>query len=489
MKLNKKLKCVTVGMIALQGLSVVQPMTTFADDEDWNYQRKGKHDCDEDKEDKGKSTAETPAGVNGDWLTEGSDKYNVAKKAFETMTKEYGFSGAYAAGMLANIKGESDFQPDIGEGGKRMGMNEKDGATYNSANPGALGGGGLFQFTPYTKFSHSEYWQKHNKSEGWAPENQIAYVWDSEFKNKQVQTYYNHHASSGQIGGASDAVSRLGKFGSIEDALSTDDPAKAVVHFQIGYERPQTYHKEREEWAKQANAVFNKDNIKADSSKWKFDGGSSGQVDEATKNAEKKEDVCEVKTSKAGWGDDGTGSHHYGNMQGWKHDALPDDLKKYAIDPESLGMKFRSSEGWPNPGNQCAHFSESLFSLIWTKDGNTPAAVVRTPLGKDEAYNHSSAYGGSVSKTPVKGAISGQPPNADSPYAGHTYIVSHVFENGDILTLEQNSVGLSGANNSETCTWNYRIVSKSTYTKEGHTYYSPEKDGYKPNSKIKMLGS
>lgn len=208
------------------------------------------------------STSGDGYGSAGDFLKEGTEANKVAKEVFKIFTEEYGFSGAAAAGILANIQGESGFIPDIGEGGKRMGMNNRDGETYNTANPNQLGGGGLFQFTPYTKFSHSEYFGKIDK-EGWGIANQIAFVWDSEFRNRQVESY--------MIGNSY----RTGKwnpiFTSIEDFLSTDDPAKASAAFQVGYERPLHYHPEREEWAKQANEVFNKDNVKADPSKWKFD--------------------------------------------------------------------------------------------------------------------------------------------------------------------------------------------------------------------------
>lgn len=503
MRLGKRLKYLSICALALQSFSISQPLTALAnEDEDWNYVAQVE-ECDTD-DSSGNSRASTPAGVDGDWLTEGSEKYKMAERLFKYLTEELGLSGAFASAMLANAKGESNFVPDRGESAfdkpyaeRRFGMNNKtptegmgpSTATQNASYGYSYFGGGLFQITPWQKFAESEYWGKVVKDEGWAPENQMQFIWDSEFANKAVHTYYDFHSSAGVISGAADAVNRLGKFGSVEEAISTDDPAKAVVYFQIGYERPQDYHREREEWAKQANAVFNKNNIKADKSKWKFSNTSIAGVDSATKNAKKKEDVCEEKTSKAGWGDDGTGTHNYGSgWDVWRPENLPDDLKKYAIDPTSLGMKFSSSEGWPNAGDQCAHFSESMFSLIWTKDGSTPSAVTRTNYGKEEAYSHANAYGGKVSKKPVKGAVSGTPATATNS-AGHTYIVSHVFANGDILVVEQNITGFSGGNNGENCTWNYRIVLKSQYESENHEFYSAETEGYKPNSKIKMMGN
>ena len=52
----------------------------------------------------------------GDWLTEGSEQYKVAKEIFDTLTQKYGTSGAFAAGVIANAKGESGLTPDLGEG-------------------------------------------------------------------------------------------------------------------------------------------------------------------------------------------------------------------------------------------------------------------------------------------------------------------------------------------------------------------------------------
>lgn len=470
---KKTFKCATISLVAMQTLSIVQSSpNAFAENDDWNFAKKV-HDCDDDKKNES-SKADTPAGADGDWLTEGTDANKVAKEVFRIFTEEYGTSGAFAAGALASVYGESRFQPDVLEGGKRVGMDTPDGPSYNSAKPNEVGGGGLFQFTPYTRFSHSKWWKGRSGSQGWDIGNQVDAVWGLEFGNREVEKYFSRTGDS--------------SFQTVEQLISTDDPLKAELYFQMAWERPQSPHPERQEWARQANAVFNKDNIKADKSKWKLD-GSSGSGNASEDKSKKDGHTCDVKTDRAGWGNDGTGTHSYANNTAWKPKDLPDDLKKYAIDPESLGMKYGSATGWPNPGDQCAHLSESLFSLIWTKDGSTPSPVKRTDWGKDEADSHASAYGGSVSKTPMKGAVVGQPPNHWSPVAGHTYVVSHTFANGDILVVEQNMKAMSGEAIGQPDTWNYRIITKDVYTSEGHKFYSAEKNGYKPNSKIKMMGS
>lgn len=202
-----------------------------------------------------------PSG-EGAWLTPGTDEYAVAKEIFDTLVNEYGFSGAAACGVLGNIRGESGFIPDRaqGAGTLRFGMDSKN-------PPAGLdgGGGGLFQFTPYTKFTNSDYWGKID-SEGWGVQNQIAFVWDSEFGNRVVETYFAYNASA--YGGGYNCRT-------VEEFLSTNDPSEAAQAFLAGYERAASAHPERSDWAQEANAVFNKDNIPADESKWKIGGSST----------------------------------------------------------------------------------------------------------------------------------------------------------------------------------------------------------------------
>ena len=167
---SKTLKRFSACALVLQTLMIVSSLqtatTVHAAEDDWHYV-KSKEDCGKDESKESSGSLETPNGVAGDWLTEGTETYKVAKKIFDVFTKEYGTSGAFAAGVLANAFAESGFRPDVMEGGVRVGMNTPDGPSYNSANPGAVGGGGLFQFTPYTKFSHSKWWKGRSGSDGW----------------------------------------------------------------------------------------------------------------------------------------------------------------------------------------------------------------------------------------------------------------------------------------------------------------------------------
>lgn len=472
---------------------LAQPLI-HADKDDWHYVP-DEEICEVEKIDNSANTG-TPSGADGDWLTEGTEAYNVAKATFEHWTKGMGVSGAFAAGALANSNGESRLVPDLGESAfdkpyavRRFGMDNDqrvDGMGPSTAQQAAsygydYFGGGLYQITPYQKYTKSPFWKKDGRL-GWEPANQIEFIWDEEFANKRVFHFYMNNTATN---GAQAAVNRLGRFTSVEEAISTDDPAKAVAFFQTGYERPQDYHTDREEYARQANAVFNKENIKADPSKWKFGGGSANTTVSTESSKNDKKSKCKPKKDKrAGWGNDGTGTYTQAGV--WRPENLPDELKKYAIDVTSLGMKFGSSEGWPNFGDQCVHFTESVFALLWTKDGHTPQPIVKNATGLITAKGEAKAYGGQITHTPTKGAISG---TISTTSAGHTYIVSHVFENGDILIIEQNFTGYSGAGNGEAGTWNYRIITKDTYSRENHDFFTAEDLGFKPNDSVRMMGN
>src|SRR5699024_1326066 len=106
-----------------------------------------------------------------------------AEEIFDLLTGTYGASGEFAAGVLSNVKQESGFIPDRAEGiGElKFGMDNKN-------MPGGGGpGGGLFQFTPHTKYTNgkfgnethisgaskgSDYWGA-NGGDGWDIENQV----------------------------------------------------------------------------------------------------------------------------------------------------------------------------------------------------------------------------------------------------------------------------------------------------------------------------
>lgn len=200
---------------------------------------------------------------------------------------------------------------------------------------------------------------------------------------------------------------------------------------------------------------------------------------------------------------DGTGTHTQNVPQGfgliWKPQDLPDELKKYAIDPESLGMKYSGAweysldkvngAGWIDfvsdlPG-QCTELVASVICNLWDKDGSH--FINAQGNGKEVAGIVASKLGISVGHEPKTGAIFS---TTYSNEYGHTGVVSHVFENGDVLIVEQNIPKYSGASNGQPNTWDYRLISKASYGSEFDSGFAYLGDaGYKMVSNVKTLGN
>ena len=192
-----------------------------------------------------------------------------------------------------------------------------------------------------------------------------------------------------------------------------------------------------------------------------------------------------------------------GGFQGWKYNELPDELKQYAIDPRSLGMKFGSIEGWTtgaavyigiNTCNQCTTLSAGLMGVLWEKDGQ-PLGTKHgmTGAGSQLVGQMVSALGVKQRSTPISGDVFSYG-SSEGASDNHTGVVSHVFENDDILIIEQNIRGLSGASRTGNALttgvndfeWSYRYIPKSEW-KGYYRFTSPEGAGYKISSKAKSV--
>lgn len=103
--------------------------------------------------------------VGGDWIQDGTSANKSAKQIWDYWNKK-GYSAAAIAGVLGNVYAESGFVPDKAQGGGSMMKDTPDG-----------GGGGLYQFTPYTRFA------KIGDSKWNDVSAQNDYVWDSEAKS------------------------------------------------------------------------------------------------------------------------------------------------------------------------------------------------------------------------------------------------------------------------------------------------------------------
>ncbi|MDG3142904.1 CHAP domain-containing protein [Streptococcus suis] len=150
---------------------------------------------------------------------------------------------------------------------------------------------------------------------------------------------------------------------------------------------------------------------------------------------------------------------------GYKPDNLPQSLKSYIIDPSQNGLVYGGS-GWVENSGQCVDLTVSLGNRLWGHSG------VVIGNGKDQANAWASIFGNRVKTTPKKGAIFSTQ-NGGGGY-GHTGIVCHVFENGSILIVEQNTP-LSGHDYfHQNNTWNYRIWTPAQQKAEITTFAYPD---------------
>lgn len=427
---------------------------------------------------KSKSSGGTSTGSgdasDADWTKEGTRAHENAKKVFMAFV-DHGTSGAFAAGIVGWVNSEGGFDI-VGRAQGHYGHGLADSLAHGAV-PGTggtsntLGGGGIFQFDPWTKYAplNSPDWED--------PDKMVNFVL-SEIKrgdwNAAMQT---------------PLTGLPGK--SFREAAQLTDPELATLTWQ-SYERgglPYIKPEQKKADAKKAAEVFHADQYKFDAKKFDDffgsgpDGGGSSSGGSSSSSSS-SEDECGDSDSAGGgasWGEaDGTGSVNYSDYNAWRPDALPDDLKKYAINPESVNMKFGSSSGWQYPGNQCVHLTISLIYAIWEKDGGHPTNPGGN--GGDIAPGYASQLGGSTSDTPHAGSAFS---SDEAPGYGHTGVVSHVFENGDALIIEQNFAGKSGAQNGETTTWNYRYCTKSFLKSHSYKFFDPSSKGYKFVSGIK----
>lgn len=200
--------------------------------------------------------------------------------------------------------------------------------------------------------------------------------------------------------------------------------------------------------------------------------------------------VCDTNSSSGGgdgWQKAG-GSTSYTSNMWWKKDDLPPEMQQYALDPESIGLKWRSKQGWEGASayiasgytDQCTTLASACFGALWEKDGKPMGdSHGMTGNGVEMAKQVASKFGKSTTSTPTSGDIVSLSPN-------HVAIVSHVFDNGDILLVEQNVPNYSG--NGDSFTWNYSYITKATQKAKNYEFWNPSSEGYKVTSKAKSVG-
>ena len=420
-------------------------------------------DCKKQEQEGDKSTSDSVSSGNvseSDWTKEGTRAHTNAKKTFESWVSK-GLSGTAAAGIVGWVESEGGFYMVGRAEGRHSNVLEESSLKYGavplvSGQGYSVGGGGIYQFTPYTKYAplSDPAWEDIDKM--------------TAFVVKSLPSDWNpgHDLS--------------GKNQSLEQFAKQTDIADATLAWNA-YEKgdPRYIPKDKKiKDGQKANEIFNKDNIKFDEAKFNENFGKSSGGGSSSSSPEPEDSKKRCKNTKSKGGGKGWYKHKDGkadpSVGAWTKESLPDGLKPYALDPESLGMKFSSKDGWEclaYVGNQCTDLTASLAYKLWAKDGKHPKQARGN--GVNVADNWAATFGGDVSHEPKAGSIFS---NAEGSEYGHTGIVSHVFEDESILIIEQNYAGKSGAAVGQTFTWNYRMVSASDAKK--WKYYDPETQGY-----------
>lgn len=215
----------------------------------------------------------TSGGSGGDWMTPGTKAYKNAKASFEAWTRDIGFSGAAAAGAVGWANSEGGWAiVDRAEG--HFGSDDKTngiayGVTPTPSGAYSVGGGGIYQFTPYTKF---------------APLNDKKWL-SMEAQNKFV-------AKSLSQGDWISSHDLTGQNHSLKQFAHESDPKKAALEWNA-YERgdASVIPKDRKQAdAQQVFSAFHGSSIKADDSKLNSILGSSNEST-ATANADTAEQL------------------------------------------------------------------------------------------------------------------------------------------------------------------------------------------------------
>lgn len=232
----------------------------------------------------------TTSGATGSWTQKGSDAYNTAEKIFKYWPEKHGFSGAASAGIVGNVAGAED---------PSMKLDQKE--------LGGGSGGGLYQFTPYTKYLENP---KSDKS--WSVENQGDVVWDLELGNNAIASY-GLHLNTSQF-------------------AQLDDPAKAAEAWERGYERPGSIEatlSQRQAAAQKAYEMFGGANIKANSALLSAAGtangtGNNGGVSQSNSGNSSNPDCPGSNSGNETPGDNGSVVSIARSLMGWFHYPHPD---------------------------------------------------------------------------------------------------------------------------------------------------------------------
>lgn len=155
--------------------------------------------------------------------------------------------------------------------------------------------------------------------------------------------------------------------------------------------------------------------------------------------------------------------------------GLPDSIAPYAIDPTKVGLLWSDEASWYlrcYDYANCTDYSANAAYHMWFKDGQ-PAENVMGNGGQVTSFWEKKG----IPKTNIPKAGNIFSVEYGPGLAGHTGQISHVFEDGTILIIEQNVAGWSGAENGSPRTWNWRILRPEEWQGK-YTFTDFEAAGY-----------
>lgn len=385
----------------------------------------------------------------GGWTEKGSTQYKNAQTLWKAIKespyyKDKVHGDGMVAGMIGNAANEGGFQVvDRAQGSP--GNAAKDSSISEGVMP-IGGGGGFFQFTPFEDFAPLG-------DKKWLDvKAQVQFLFEGKMGANRANMVYQQFMSTGNN--------------------QSQHPEITADWFLRNVEKPadpEATVKKRINDACVAYTLFGNGTGNSDIDD-NISGGSSNHSESESSSG------CSIGGSGP---EDGTGAVPDVTTKIWTNDTLEKNMKPYALDPEKLGLEFGGPKGWLEHSGQCVDLTESLGAKVWGLE-----TVVIVGNGKDQAAAWATKYGGKVSKKPQAGAIFSTLAGSQDPTAGHTGIVSHVFEDGSTLIVEQNVAGYSGAALGKHDTWNYRLLSSHEAQDTDYTYYAVA--GHKP--KLTMKG-
>jgi surface antigen len=184
---------------------------------------------------------------------------------------------------------------------------------------------------------------------------------------------------------------------------------------------------------------------------------------------------------------DGTGTYNPADGSIWtdtrfephvarRQIGLPDSIAPYAIDPTKVGLLWSDEASWYLKCYDYANCTDAASNLayrLWSKDGQ-PAENVMGNGGQVTSFWQKKGI--PKINIPKRGNVFSV--DYAPGLAGHTGIVSHVFEDGTMLIWEQNVAGWSGAENGSPRTWNWRIIPASEWQSGRWSFTDFEAAGY-----------